>query len=346
MSLIASDLYSFSGWVAVGLFAAVLSYFGCLRAMKLAQSKGMIAQPGARQSHFVATATGGGLGLIFSIVVTSVCLQLFNPLPGFWWQNMLPGIWLLTIVGWRDDRLPVSSLTRLLVQLAVSIWLLGFGRSELAVGDLAYLAITALAMVWMMNLYNFMDGSNGMAGFQGLFAGVLMAIFFQAGEQYAMALVSLVTAAACVGFLPLNFPQARVFMGDVASVPLGFIFACFAVYGFQTGSLSLPVCVLIMSVFIVDSTLTLFARVFRGERWYTAHAQHVYQRLIAHGWSHSRVLMSYQAINVGLILPAIVLAKTYPQYAIVTVCFTLLLLGACWHIANWRLGVIATEQLK
>ena len=74
-----------------------------------------------------------------------------------------------------------------------------------------------------------------------------------------------------------------------------------------------------MSVFIVDATLTLLSRAFRGERWYTAHAQHVYQRLIAQGWSHRRVLMVYQAINVMLVLPAIVLAEIYPQYAVVTV---------------------------
>ena len=97
-----------------------------------------------------------------------------------------------------------------------------------------------------------------------------------------------------------------------------------------------------MSVFIVDATLTLLARVIRRERWYTAHAQHVYQRLIAHGWSHCRVLLVYQAINVMLVLPAIVLVVIYPQFAMVTVVFTLLLLGACWHIANWRLGMIAT----
>ena len=259
---------------------------------------------------------------------------------------MLPGILLLTIVGWRDDRLPVSSLTRLLVQLAVSIWLLGFGRSELAVGDLAYLAIAALAMVWMMNLYNFMDGSNGMAGFQGLFAGVLIAIFFQAGEQYAMALIALITAAACVGFLPLNFPQARVFMGDVASVPLGFIFASMAIYGLHTGVISPALSVLIMSVFIVDATLTLLARVFAGERWYTAHNQHVYQRLIAEGWSHSCVLVIYQVINVILVLPAIVLAAMYTQYVIVTVGLTLLILGAGWYTVNWKLGMRATRRLE
>ena len=93
----------------------------------MAEKSGMIAQPGERQSHELATPTGGGLGLIFSIVVTTVCLQLVIPLADFWWQNMLPGVVLLAVVGWRDDKFPVSSIIRLLVQLAVSLWLLGFG---------------------------------------------------------------------------------------------------------------------------------------------------------------------------------------------------------------------------
>ncbi len=250
------------------------------------------------------------------------------------------------MVGWRDDRVSVSSLLRLTVQLAVSIWLIGFGWLEFSVKDMVLFAGITLAMVWLMNIYNFMDGSNGMAGFQGVFAGVIMAVFFQAGGDDAMALVALAVAAACAGFLPLNFPDARVFMGDVSSVPLGFIFAAFAVYGVQTGSLGMSISILIMSVFFVDATLTLLSRVFRGEQWYTAHAQHVYQRLIAQGWSHRRVLLVYQAINVFLVLPAIVLAKTYPQYAMVTVGFTLLLLGTCWHIANRRLGMTVEVQVK
>ncbi|MDX2416884.1 MAG: glycosyltransferase family 4 protein [Xanthomonadales bacterium] len=337
MSLFAQHWQVFYSWVAVSLFAAVLSYFACVRALALAKKSDMIALPGDRQSHQRATPTGGGLGLIFSIVVTTLCLELILSLPDFWWQNTLPGVLLLAMVGWRDDKYPVSSLLRLFIQLAVSMWLIGFGWMEFSLKDTVYLAGAILSMIWLMNVYNFMDGSNGMAGFQGVFAGVVMAILFQLAGEFTMALIALVVAAACAGFLPLNFPIAKVFMGDVSSVPLGFLFASFAVYGVQTGSLSLPVSILIMSVFLVDATLTLLSRVFRGERWYTAHAQHVYQRLIAKGWSHFRVLAVYQSINVFLVLPALVLAKTFPQYTIATVGLTLLLLGTCWHVVNWRL---------
>jgi len=235
---------------------------------------------------------------------------------------------------------------RLLVQLIVSMWLIGFGWWELPWREQVFWGCAIVAVIWMMNLYNFMDGSNGMAGFQGVFAGTTMAILFQTGGEPAMALAALVVAAACAGFLPLNFPRARVFMGDASSVPLGFLFAAFAIYGMRTGSIGLALSILIMSVFVVDATLTLLSRAFRGERWYTAHAQHVYQRLIAQGWSHRKVLMAYQTVNVLLVLPAIVLAKMYPQYALATVALILLVLGACWQIANWRLGMTAGVQVK
>ena len=337
MSLFAQNWQFLYVWVAVFLFTGVLSYVGCARSLALAKKSGMIALPGERQSHLAATPTGGGLGLIFSIVVTTLCLELILFLPDFWWQNMLPGVVLLTMVGWRDDKYPVPSLLRLFIQLAVSMWLIGFGWVEFSLKDIVYLAGVILSMTWLMNVYNFMDGSNGMAGFQGVFAGVMMAVLFQLGGEFTMALIALSVAAACAGFLPLNFPNARVFMGDVSSVPLGFIFASLTVYGVQTGSLSLTVSILIMSVFLVDATLTLLSRVFRGERWYTAHARHVYQRLIARGWSHFRVLVVYQAINVFLVLPALVLAIIFPQYAITTVGLTLFLLGTCWLVVNRRL---------
>lgn len=340
------DWQAVSALVAVGLVAGVLSYLGCRAALRLAQRSGMIVQPGERQSHQVATPTGGGLGLILSLIVTSLGIQYFWPLSEFWWLYMVPGVVALSVAGWFDDRHHVSSLLRLLVQLTVSFWLLGFVCSQNSVSHIGMFAGIIVAMIWLMNLYNFMDGSDGMAGFQGIFAGLVMAVLFFDGDQPAMALLSLTVVAVCAGFLPLNFPRARVFMGDVASVPLGFIFASLAVYGWHTGAISPVLSVLIMSVFVVDATLTLIARVFAGERWYTAHNQHVYQRLIAQGWSHSRVLFLYQSINVILVLPAIVLAAMYTQYATVTAGMTLLILGACWYTADRKLGIGATRRLQ
>lgn len=346
MSAVALNWQVLSIMAAVSLFAGILSYLSCGVVLRMAKRFDMIVQPGERQSHEVATPTGAGLGLIFSLIVTTVGIQFFLPFPTFWWLYMLPGVVILAAAGWFDDRHHISSLLRLLIQLVVSLCLLSSVCFQNPVINAGMCAGIIVAMIWLMNLYNFMDGSNGMAGFQGVFAGLVMAALFLNGDQLAMAMLSLAVAAACIGFLPLNFPRASIFMGDVASVPLGFIFASMAVYGMHTGTISPALSVLIMSVFIVDATLTLVARVFAGERWYTAHNQHVYQRLIAEGWSHSRVLVIYQAINVILVLPAIVLAAMYMQYAIVTVGLTLLILGASWYAVNWKLSIRATRRLE
>ncbi|MGD9020927.1 MAG: glycosyltransferase family 4 protein [Lysobacterales bacterium] len=334
------------GWVATALFAGILSFVASSVATAMARNAGMVIEPGKRQSHDVATPTGGGLGLVLAIVITSFYLHASLPLPAFWWIGMLPGILLLCTIGWLDDSRHVSAWLRIFVQLAVSIWLLASVSLQSYGGDMVTAIITVVAMVWYMNLYNFMDGSNGMAAFQGVFAGLLLAVLLGIHDHVPAALLALVVAAACAGFLPLNFPSARVFMGDVASVPLGFIFAALSLYGVGQGAFTWPVAVLVMAVFIVDATLTLLARVIRREQWYTAHAQHVYQRLIGHGWSHRKVLVVYQAANLVIVLPAVVLAENNSNNAALTAGLTLALLGACWYFANRRLGMLAEVQTK
>ncbi len=328
------------------LMAGVLSFAGSVASLRIARRSGMIVEPGERQSHTVATPTGGGLGIIFSLVASSLIMQFFISLPVFWWQFMLPGLLLLAFTGWLDDKRHVAPLTRLLVQLVVSIWIVVFICSQAPYEQIGWCLGIILFMVWSMNIYNFMDGSNGMAGFQAIFAGSVLAFLFYAGNQTAMAAISLAVAAASGGFLPLNFPVAKLFMGDVASVALGFIFASLMVYGVYVEILNAETAFLILSVFFVDATLTLVTRVLCGERWYTAHNQHVYQRLIVHGWSHWSVLIVYQLINVVIVLPAIVLSVMYPQNAMLTAGLTVGLLGSCWLIANRRLGAGAMLQLK
>ena len=333
-------------WLLVGLSVFVISFICCWLAMRLAIRSNMIVQPGERQSHQQATPTGGGLGIVFTLLLVTLLIELNHPLPGFWWLNMVPGILLLAFIGWIDDKQPLASKVRLLVQFIVSLWLLLFAEALGLAQQTVPLFLITITVVWMMNLYNFMDGSNGMAGFQGVFCGLAFAAIFALAEQAGMALVAFVVAAACAGFLPLNFPNAKIFMGDVSSVPLGFIFAAFAVYGVNAGLFSWGVPLLIMSVFFVDASLTLAARVIQGEQWYTAHKQHVYQRLIEQEWSHGQVLVVYLAINVLLVLPALVLVILYPQYAIVTTVLMLFMLGAGWYIANWKLGAHSVRRLE
>jgi Fuc2NAc and GlcNAc transferase len=204
------------------------------------------------------------------------------------------------------------------------------------------LVIFGLYLIWMINLYNFMDGSNGMAGSQAVFAGWVLAwLFFRAGEENT-ALLCVLLAMVSLGFLPWNLGKAKVFMGDVASGTLGFVIGALLIYGVMSGSILLAVAWLVMLVFVCDSTLTLFARVLKGERWYNPHKQHLYQRLISSGWPHGRVLTLYQLINLVLVMPAIAVAVNYPASATVIAFVVTGALGLGWLLVKQKLGVLAT----
>jgi UDP-N-acetylmuramyl pentapeptide phosphotransferase/UDP-N-acetylglucosamine-1-phosphate transferase len=305
----------------------------------VARSRGMLDQPGRRQSHSVPTPTGGGLGLVAACVLVSLLLHAAGAVPDAWARAIVPGMILLAVTGWIDDSRSLSQLLRLAVQLVVSFGLLAFLVLAGQVFNPAGLLLGGITLVWVMNMYNFMDGSHGMAGFEGLFVGVVTGVIFLVDAEFALAAAAFLVAAACLGFLPWNFPAPRVFMGDSGSVPLGFALGGLLLLGVLRDALVPAVAAMALSVFLVDSTLTLIRRVIRGERWYTAHRKHVYQRLIAEGWPHSRVLLLYQAINITIVVPAIVLATMYPQHAWPIAGLLALLLAAGWYVASLRLEV-------
>jgi len=257
----------------------------------------------------------------------------------------MPGIVVMSLLGWWDDHVSLSARFRFLIQLAVSIyllWCIGLGN----LGGSGFLMVSvmvagsAIFLVWMTNLYNFMDGSNGMAGMQAVFAGVVLAVLFEQAAAHESAAAAALLAACSLGFLPWNLGRARVFMGDTGSLALGFAIGALLVYGVAMQAFELPVALMVMMVFLTDSTLTLLARVLKGERWYNAHKQHLYQRLIAQGWSHNRVLLLYQAINLTLVVPGIAVAINFPAFAWTVAIAMILVFGLGWYLVNRSIGVL------
>jgi UDP-N-acetylmuramyl pentapeptide phosphotransferase/UDP-N-acetylglucosamine-1-phosphate transferase len=319
------------------LVTAGLAYLLVGRVTQIARRRGMFALPGARQSHEGIMPTGGGLGMVLALAVVSWGLLAFQLVDYAWGAWVMPGVVALSIVGWLDDRQPVSALLRFVIQLAVSFGLLVLLRN--AGMEISWPAMLAggVVLVWVMNMYNFMDGSHGMAGFEGVFAASAIAVLALVSGHAALAVAAGVTAACCIGFLPWNFPRPKIFMGDAGSVPLGFALGCLLLLSMAQSVLTLPVAALVLSVFLVDSGLTLMRRVIRQERWYTPHKQHVYQRLIAHGWPHGRVLLLYQAINLVVVTPALVLASVYPEHAWPIAVVVVLLMSAGWGVVSREL---------
>lgn len=301
---------------------------------------GLLDHPGARHSHTEATPRGGGAGLVLALLISSLFFAM-DDIPDFWLHCIVPGVVVLAATGWWDDHRPLSARLRFFVQLTVSVYLLWCASRSGWMEGAIPMVLGGLFVVWMTNLYNFMDGSNGMAGLQGTFASCVLAWLFSiAGDSQSMQL-SLLAAAACVGFIPWNLGKARVFMGDVGSLALGFIFAAVLLYGVGSGAFSLPVALMVMMLFLTDSTLTLVARVIKRERWYNAHRQHLYQRLIAHGMTHGSVVLLYQAINLMLVLPGIVVAVNSPALAWPIALAMAVIFGLGWYTWIKRIGVLA-----
>jgi Fuc2NAc and GlcNAc transferase len=318
----------FLSWILTGL------------ATWYAARRGLIDQPGERHSHSQPTPRGGGAGLVLALVLVTLLLAA-GPVPGWWKTCVMPGVVVLALLGWWDDHHSLGAGLRFIVQLAVSLLLLACAVLGGWMTGVVTIMAGGLFILWMTNLYNFMDGSNGMAGLQGVFAGLVLAWLYDQGGDPGSALVALLLAAVCVGFLPWNLGRARVFMGDVGSLVLGFALAALLLHGVVAGAFSLPVALLVVLVFLVDATLTLLARVLAGEQWYNPHRQHLYQRLIARGWTHGRVAALYQAVNLMLIVPGVAMATTFPALGWSILLVLACALGAVWYGAKRKLETIA-----
>lgn len=202
------------------------------------------------------------------------------------------GVVLLVMLSLADDIVGLPVWIRLLAHWIIAFWLVvtvmpgGYGWSGVIV-------LTA-GIVWLVNLYNFMDGADGLAGGMALIGfGCYGLMAWLAGSQ-VFALTNLCIAASAAAFLLFNFHPARIFMGDSGSIPLGFLSAASGIMGWMNGLWSLWLVCLVFSPFIADATVTLIRRLLRGEKIWQAHREHYYQRLIRSGWSHrTTALCSY-----------------------------------------------------
>ncbi len=323
--------------LVVVALTAILSFLLTGAATWYAGKRQLIDYPGERHSHTHATPRGGGAGLVASWLLTPL---LFFPgeLPAWWLNCMLPGAVALALMGGWDDHASLSVRLRLCVQLAVSIFLVWSAVADGWIQGAAWMIGSGLFVMWMINLYNFMDGSNGMAGLQGIFGSVVLGVLFYQSGDTAFAWLAFALGASCAGFLPWNLGDAKVFMGDVGSLALGFVFAAMLLYGAGTGAFSKPVALMVMLLFLTDASLTLLWRVIRGERWYNPHRQHLYQRMILHGMTHGRVASVYQAVNLVLVLPGILLAARFTELAWAFALALTLILILGWHLLLNRYG--------
>ena len=323
-----------TGLIIVFLF----SFFTTGFIRKYSLNHALIDIPSDRSSHTVPTPRGGGLSITIPVLLC-ICLLFF-----FGWVNteitMALGIGglLVAVIGWIDDHKHIPALWRAVcyeIAAGWAVFCLGglqsikLGNYELMLGQFGSV-FAVLGIVWLTNLYNFMDGTDGIAGIEAicisLFAGVL---FWNIGEK-GLSVICLVIMISSCGFLCWNWAPAKIFMGDVGSCLLGFCFAVLATASVKDGSIILSVWLILMAVFIVDATLTLCMRIIKGEKWYSAHRSHAYQRLVMTGVSHDKLAISILLINVMMLWPTAYAAYRWEEFSNYFVAVALLLMSAIW----------------
>lgn len=294
----------FISLIAFSVAALTVGWLARGRAARLA-----LDEPNARSLHSKPVPRTGGIGLLLGVAAGWAYAAPQMPW-GFW-----AALALLIAVSLLDDLHGLSAAVRLATHLLAAtlaaVALLGTQESVML------LAFAVLAIGWMCNLYNFMDGSDGLAGGMAV-SGFLIyaaAAWFSGSTQFA--LLNLAVAAAAAGFLLHNFHPARIFLGDAGAVPLGFLAAAFGITGWLQQDWTWWFPLLVFSPFIVDASLTLARRLLSGARVWEAHRDHYYQRLVQLGLGHRGTALAEYALMAvcGIAGLCIMTLSTSLQYA-------------------------------
>lgn len=310
--------------MAVLTFAALLQgaavWAGTWAVLGLLTRFQVFDRPNERSSHAVAKPRGGGLALIPLVLLGWIAWAAWsgNAPAGFW--QVVPGALLLAAVSWVDDLRGLPAGLRLAAQAAaVALGLSGFsGMGWVFQGLLPPLLdglAAALLWLWFINLFNFMDGIDGISGVEALSVGVGLTLAAGlAGLAPDLSALPLLLAAGMLGFLFWNWPPARLFLGDVGSVPLGYLLGWLLLLTAAQGQWA--VALILPLYYLADASLTLAKRTLRGAKIWRAHREHAYQRAVQGGLSHGAVTSRVLLCNALLVACAALAAAGRPWPAL------------------------------
>ncbi len=285
--------------VSLGLTRAVLRF---------ALTRGVLDMPADRKLHTAPTPRGGGVGIV---IVTLLGTLLAGAIGWIAMPVVLTlgvGGLAVAIVGWIDDRKGLSPRIRFTVHVLAAVWavyvlgdiaLLRFGW-DTTIARYISTGLSILLVAWAINAYNFMDGIDALAGSEAAFVGAIGGALALVSGHADVAFLSLLIAAASLGFLPWNLPPARIFMGDVCSGFLGYCFAALALFSERHGALPVIGWLVLLGVFAFDSTVTLCRRIIEREVWFSTHRSSAYQRVAFRLGRHGPVTAAAMAVNIVL----------------------------------------------
>ena len=313
----------------------------CLWLIKRTEKLGLVDMPNIRSSHNKPMPKGGGAGIVLGMLAgLAICHFSAMAVMNIKYLVIITGFCLMAIMGFYNDRFNLSALTRIILQTFIACTMVYFAGNPTSfeIGGygitLGYIG-AAFAVIWLVaitNFYNFMDGIDGLAAMQGIIAGIGIVIFGIILKEGSLIPMGLVLLGAAVGFLILNSPPAKIFMGDVGSYSIGFYIASL---GLINRRLLVPIA-MVLGVFIFDTVVTLIRRVCRGERWYQAHRSHFYQRAVQLGYSHLQVTSAISVLFVLLTAMACIYLLAAPLTRVIILIAALLVLtgSALWVIVK------------
>lgn len=316
------------------LFVTVIaSTLFCGAYLRLARRWQILDTPNARSSHVLPTPHGGGAPMLLALCCGLLLAQSWlGPWPAVYLQ--LSGIALvLMLLGIADDLWSLSVRLRFAIYglscFAAVILIVPLPATGNPVAVSILVIVAALAMLWLVNLFNFMDGIDGIAATQCLLACTAAAFLALRGEGRDYAIFCLLLAASQLGFLVWNWPPARLFMGDAGSIPTGFLLAGLALSGAGEGGPGWATWLILLAVFVTDASWTLLWRMVNRQPFTEAHRLHAYQRLSTRWNSHLKVDLLLVAIFCFWLLPLAWIAEVHPAYAflLVILAYLPLLLG-------------------
>lgn len=320
----------------VSLTTIVISWYLVKRLISVLEKRQIMDTPNERTLHRGAVPRGGGLVIVFAL---SLALMVFSVLDHrtLLFAGLLITLLLWAGLSWWDDQHDLSARFRFLWQLvfaAMGVIAFGFINpvyvSPRIWFELAWFAplVSLIGIVWMANLYNFMDGLDGLAAGQTIIASITLAVWFAQLGDTNLALVCSVLAAASYGFLLWNWSPAKIFMGDVGSISIGAFFATLIIVATTRYNISVIALIILFGVFVYDATATLLSRFVRGENISQAHRTHYYQRLATMGIAHQKIAVAALIFMLLCSLIASLAASSRDMIGLAILLFVLLILTA------------------
>lgn len=306
---------------------SVASYAGSWLYRRLALQRGIVAKLNSRTLHETVVPRGGGIAFTAVFAVAVIIGWLMGDVSTDGMLCFGLGGAAAGMAGFIDDVYDVPAAKKLIIQVCLSAWIFAtligalyapLARELDAVWAVVLAALFLFVPVWLINLYNFIDGIDGLAVSGALFICIAAIIVLGlTGGDRAFILIFALIAVACLGFLPMNMPPASMFMGDAGSIFLGYCSSALVLATVLTGQMSVWTWLCILGYFVADTTTTTALRFFMVKRWYGVHRSHAYQNLARIYKSHAKVTYGVMLYDVVWALPLAVWSARHPRSAYV-----------------------------